>query len=147
MPGEVPEIISGMGSWAIYLYNGLTVAGIAGFGLWQYVKARSKAEGERAEEHEHFDAEDLLETSPVKAFLANVNTLADAAKLQTEALRTISAALVTLAKIYEQDFDEMRIRIAVQERFDAEEARRERERERWAAQQRPPPPAPGWGGG
>ncbi len=82
---------------------------------------RKKAEDE---DHESLDAEDFLKASPIQKFLDAINTmannsaaLAENSRLQTEALKTISATAIAIARTYEEDFDERRILREVERRL------------------------------
>lgn len=73
----------------------------------------------RAVEHESepFDPEELLDSSPIKRLIAAFETMADNAKLQTEAVKTISAAATAMARTVEEDFDERRVLREVERRL------------------------------
>lgn len=76
-------------------------------------------------ESEPFDPEELLDSSPIKRLIASFETMADNAKVQTEALKTMSAAAVALAKTVEDDFDERRVKREVSRLLDEERRARE----------------------
>lgn len=100
-----------------FLFVGTAVAG------WVVVLWSKKKESEKPDEH--FDAEDLLESSHIKAFLNNVQTLADNSRLQTEALKNISAAATAMGKTIEVDYDERRVNREVERRLAEEKMRRD----------------------
>ncbi|AWN35698.1 hypothetical protein [Methylobacterium radiodurans] len=152
MPGELTDYIAQLSPSGQLVANVAIGLGIAAWGVWQYVsqhragKAAVKAEkGAEAGPvalptepgHEAFDAQDLLTSAAVLRFLTAHDTIAAHMVIQSEALKTISAAATVWAKAQEDDFQEWRIAAAVERRWN------ELIRQRGA----PPAPPGGWGGG
>ena len=67
---------------------------------------RAGRKGEQEHEAEVFDPADLLESSPIRRLVAAWETIADNARLQTEALKTISAIATLQAKALQSGFNE-----------------------------------------
>ena len=122
MAADAATIISELPPWLQVGANAALFVVTALGGIWA-LRRGHKVEAER--DAEPFDAADLLESSPIKRFIASVETLADNAKLQTEAQSRISAAATALAKLVEEDFDERRVDREVERRLDRERRNRE----------------------
>lgn len=118
MPPEASAFLAGLPPWAQIGANVALFLLTIAAGVWGIRKGH-KDEGEK--ESEPFHASDLLDSSPVKRMLETWETVADNARLQTEALKTISAAAVAMAKTIEADFDERRIQSEVKRRLDLEQ--------------------------
>lgn len=100
---------------------GLFVALVFG-SLWTARKVRHE---EREHDSRPFDPAKLLEASPIRQVITATETIADNAKLQTEALKTISAAATAIARMVEEDFDERRVDREVERRLKEQRASRE----------------------
>lgn len=80
-------------------------------------------------EHEGRDHEgarephEALAAGPVREALTSLATLAENARLQTEAQKVSAAALTALAKLVEDDFDERRVDREVDRRLEIERKR------------------------
>lgn len=118
----VTAVAADLPEWLKWGANaGLFVALVLG-SLWSVRKARHE---EREHESEPFDPVKLLDASPVRQIIAAAETVADNAKLQTEALKTISAAAAAMAKTVEDDFDERRVQREVDRRLQEQRLLRE----------------------
>ncbi|KAB1075345.1 hypothetical protein [Methylobacterium planeticum] len=82
------------------------------------------------------DGENLLTAGPVRDLFEAIASIADNIRLQTDDLKTISAAMFAVAKVVEEDFDERPVERAVDRHLGEER----RLREARAA------PAQGWSG-
>lgn len=111
--GEITALIASLPPW---LQVGANVGLLAVLLVGGFFAIRKGHRDEDESDASGFDAAALLERSPIKAYLEAVQVMADHAKLQTEAAKTISAALVAIAKLVETDFDERRIQREVERR-------------------------------
>ena len=103
MAGDASSLIAELPPWLQWgasasLFVVTTVAGLAAI--------RVGHKRGKAEDDDGFDADKLLDASPIRRFLEAVDTLADNAKIQTLALKTIAAAAAVQAKKLEPTFDE-----------------------------------------
>lgn len=122
MANEAAEIVAMLPDNLKPIAASILFLGTAAAG-WVAVLWAKKKESEKPEEH--FDAEDILESSHIKNFLENVQTLADNARLQTEALKNISAASTIIGKTLEEDYDERRVEREVSRRLAEDRLRRD----------------------
>lgn len=113
MGGNAAEIAAQLPPWlqtasAAALFVVAVMAGALGL-------LRGRAVG--AGEGEAHEVEDLLASAPVRRLLECAEAVSDNARLQTEALKTISAAATAMAKTVEDDFDERRVQREVDRRL------------------------------
>lgn len=138
MAAEAPEFLNGLAPWATTAYTIGAVAVASVLGGWAMFKSKSeekaKALAEAAAPPEHFDADELLAAAPILKFLANIEELSVNARLIAEGVRNISAVATILGKGVEDEYDELRVWRAVDERFEKLMARRQG------------PPSGGWTG-
>lgn len=128
---DAPALVNNLPEW---LKTGANVAlfliSLATMGLAMR-KGRSDEAEHEAREHEGArEAHEALAAGPVREALTSLATLAENARLQTEAQKVTAAALTALAKLVEDDFDERRVDREVDRRLEIE-------RKRLAAASRP----------
>lgn len=124
---DVTELIPGLPPWAQLMGGALCSLGVGVYGMYQLVtakRAEAKAIEAAVAPHETFDPDELLEAGPVVRFLANVDDLTANARLQTEALRNISAVFTLIGKRMEDGYSELMVFKAVHEALKEERTQR-----------------------
>ena len=124
MPAETADLIASLPPWAQAGATIVSMICVGIVGAQGFLKAR-REEKRKAEVPEHFDASELLSTSPVVKLLGNVEEIAVSLKLLTEAARNVSAVATNVGKLLESDYSELRVFKAVHEEMEREFRRRE----------------------
>lgn len=87
-------------------------------------KGRRDEDEHEGRDHEGVrEAQEALAAGPIREALTSLSTLAENARLQTEAQKVAAAALTAMAKLVEDDFDERRVNREVDRRLDIERKR------------------------
>lgn len=128
---EASALINNLPDWLKIGANAAVfVVGLA-IAILAVRKGRSDDGEHEGREHEGArEAHEALAAGPVREALTSLATLAENARLQTEAQKVTAAALTALAKLVEDDFDERRVDREVDRRLEIE-------RKRLAAASRP----------
>lgn len=121
---EASALINNLPDWLKIGANAAVfVVGLA-IAILAVRKGRSDEAEHEARDHEGArEAHEALAAGPVREALTSLATLAENARLQTEAQKVTAAALTALAKLVEDDFDERRVDREVDRRLEIERKR------------------------